>query len=335
MAWLFGRNRKPPRKTPGRKSLTTDEQERKLKLKERQFQHDEYMKMLRESPELKRQAVAEAFHLDLKVLDPTEQRKQEITSKITELALKKIDEDPELAERFAKVEIERIIGAAETFVEGLEGEASSPARQLLEQMEDLDEIKRKFGGGGLISNLLNPETIQSFFEVLPTLINKNLTQTRYVIEKGNEVVEMDTAGYKQYLEEKARKRLTVAPEEVTRVEEKVEEPKVEPEAVKAKETISLNISAWLPYLDEVPEQFVSDMSMLAEGEDEEQAKQAQFVLNLLREKSADEIIELLQPFKENPEFKEAIEKLEERQYWLEGVINLLSEGEGEQSDLFG
>lgn len=318
MSWPF--SKKSPKKST---KLTAEQEERRLKLKNTRLSHtiahNEFLEMSKNDPNLKRQLVAQVFNLKLaEPLNPIEQKKKEIESKIVDQALEKITTSPELTQRFVDSQVEKIIGEA-GISENEEGEFESPLQQAINQIREAKEFEREFGGGdkGFIKDLLDSEAgkelAKGLFSILGTRVQKV-----YIVETPEGTLEMNPLDYQRYLETTQRGQLpgpAAEPVEPKRppTPRPPEEVQVEPEPVRA----SLGLSEWLPYLDQEPENFVAALFESANWP----AEQSQFIIGILISKTADEILEMLEPFKSNEEYIEVIEKLEEKKAWLEQVVS--------------
>ena len=286
-----------------------------------QILNDTWLNELKRNPKLGLKVAAKrAGDLDLLIEpDPIEQKRQEIKDVITAQALNDIKGDPELRGRFARRQVEELIG--EKLDDERGNDNTLPAfSDDLETFERVSGWLENHGGGnkGGIGSLLTPEVARVIISELiaPLVIARGgqlpqLPQpTKYVrINKDDTETEMNPSQYMAYLEAKERKRL--AQPEITK-----EEPgKVASEV--PEEAPSINLSELVAYIEEEPSVFVEVLrARVAEGD-----TQAQFVLNIFMQNSADEILKLLQPFK--GQHGEEIGILEDNKEWLEEVIRIV------------
>lgn len=232
-----------------------------------------------------------------------------IDEEVTEAALAELHTNPELMHKAVSRRINEIV------VGHGESEDGSSLVKLLQELDNLEELKGRLGGdrqGGILTSLLSPEVLKKVIEVLPSLLGKQsgegVQQQRvYVVETPKGALELDAAGYKKYLEEKQRTALA------------------EPRATAP----SGIMEEWLPYLDKPPEDFVDALVQ----KQQEGNPTASLVLNLLASNTADNILAILQPYKKD--YAEAIEKLEANREWLEGAITYLQRLIGEQQHVSG
>ena len=140
-------------------------------------------------PELRKAlAFKEAGYEDmLKTADPLEQKKAKIGATIVDRALKKIEADPELTERFVDNQVEDIMNEgvrgtrsrgrhdSRDADDGYEGSASifGQAIQSLDEMEEFRErIGKSTGGGGLIASLVTQDNVNEFLKIVRGLMSK-------------------------------------------------------------------------------------------------------------------------------------------------------------------
>ena len=304
MAKIFGfeLKRKKQQSPVGRPKKSKEE-------KDKDWARRRFLEKAKKDPELENQYISKLMNIEIKSPDTVKQRRRELESELIKRALDKIEQNPELAERFVQTQIDKFIGEAGT-AEGEEGEGyESPLGQAIQQWREAREFEKEIGGGkGALGGIIDSDVVKSFIEnvVGPMLINKGLAapiQKVYVVETPQGTLEMSAQQYQQYLLEE-KKRLSPPKAELPPEEKAEVLPKV-----------SLNINSWLPYLEQEPETFVSALNdglILDE-------QSTQFVINILSTKTADEILTSLQSFKSG-EYKEAIEELEKHKDWLEKVI---------------
>lgn len=338
---LFGDKKKPTSRKPYRKP-TQDELDRRETRKEKQEAREKFRELIKDNPNAEREWVSKQMGVDLKPPDPMETRKKEIEATLTEEAFKEISDDPELRKRAAEKIVEQIVGViSKGEEEGGEYEGS-PIDQALELVEGYEELKERFGvKAGPLGGLINAEFLTELAKQLPTIASflqgkqPPIQPTTYVVEVDGQMMEMDAVGYKQLLEQRELKRLEAgkAPKEARpkeapeikpelgeaepeiKLEEQPEELKIE----ELKPELGLDLTLLADYLDEEPISFIDGLVELQQNDSPE----AIFILNLMSEKEADMIIEMLQPLKANEAYKGIVEKLEQKQrdeQWLQIAI---------------
>jgi len=314
------------------RKLTPEQVKEKSEAKRLQYMSDEYIALAKKDPKLRRQMIAQAFELKLpEEPNEIEIKQKEIKTKIVEKALEQIERNPELLERFTEKQIEQIIGEAPS-KEGEEYSSGSAIGQVLEELDNYEELKSRFGGkSGPLGGLINAELLTELAKQTPTILailqGKQLppSPTTYVVEVNGQLRETDAEGYKQLLEQRELKRLEAGkkpekaevtegepvPEEATPAVVELEEPKPE---------LELDLTLLADYLDEEPIPFIDGLVELQQNDNPE----ATFILNLISENDADTIIKMLQPFKANEEYRRIVEKLEQKQRnegWLQVAID--------------
>ena len=225
----------------------------------------------------------------------------DLQEQINQAAMVSLAKNPALMEKAVSRRIESLMGRPK----------SGNTADFIEQLESLEELQERLGGNKSQGFKITPELLTSIIENIPAILGKGdgAAPKVYVIEKlDGTLIETNATGYQKYLEDKPKKQIA-APQQVE------SKQLVEPKQEQTKQT--LNLSSWLPYLDQEPEIFVS---YLTENLD----PNSQFIISVLKSKTADELISTLQQFKaRDTETKEAIEKLEQHKEWLEKVIALV------------
>ena len=314
MAWPFHKNK---RQIHPRKALSSDQEDKRLDIKHKKYAHEELIEMAKKDPALKREMIMQTFGYKIperKEPDPAEEKKREIKAKLYDQALEEIDKDPELKSRYAQNLIAELVGDA--------GEGDSKGySETLDELGTFHRVKEFLesegaGNKGPLAGLWDPATTRLLLEnIMPALMNRsNLPSPPriYIIETKEGLVETDADGYRRYLEERDRKKLSAAPaKEVEAV------PEVAPVEEEPKQG-AIKLSDWIPYLDQDPTIFADHLVECYHLGDEN----AIFAINLLTSKTADEVIAMLEPFKKG-EYEEGIEKIISNREWLEQVINLL------------
>ena len=275
-----------------------------------------------EDPSWALKAAAKRFNLAIDEEDPVAAKKKEIKLKLAEEGLNRILSDPELRKRYSQMQLDEIMGESEGEELGLP--SGSTLEDVLGQLDTIDEIRERLGGKegsrGWLKEILDSEAGKEMgVSLVQLLLGRQAGQRPvYVVETPGGLVRMDETQFQKYLQDKQQVKLAPPPE-VKSIEEIPEPPP--PAAIGAP---SLNIKEWIEYLERSPEEFVQNLITKANAGDEN----ATFALSILKTKTADEIIEALQPFKTG-EAGEAISIIEGNKWWLEAVINLLKESEKE------
>lgn len=118
-------------------------------------------------PEVRRQMVAQTFGYNLP--DQAEKSERKLLAVIDELAIRRIEEDHELAKRITDARIRQVTEEMGLKVEGEERRKKPLTFQdLIRQVREYKELKEEFGvkEPGLIESLLQPEVIISFLKML-------------------------------------------------------------------------------------------------------------------------------------------------------------------------
>jgi len=336
---LFGRSEPPKKKRP-RKSVA--EKEKELDLKRKKVEFDGLMELIKDDPSVKRQLVAETFHLDLKKADPAEEKKRKIEDKITSLAFDRIGQDDELTEDLVKSALESIIGGPRKRRRGDDDggyqEYSSPISQLLEELDSYEELKERFGGkgDGLLGGIWDPEVTKTLVQTILPLLLSRVQQPGLQSGPAPTIREIPREALqpppRPVLEQPVAEEIPPPPPP-----EPAPEPEVEPPAPSTSfvqnyvpdepEEEGINLIDWIPFLDEEPGAFVTE---LLEGVALEKPV-AKFTADFLRQRTTEAVLEAFQPFKQNEQLGEVIATLEANREWLDGVISglrmILGEGE--------
>ena len=295
--------------------------------------------------QLKKEKISQAFREDpafaeqvkqeyLASLNPQTGRgvEDEISAVIDEKAIEMLSKNPQLLQQAVTRRLERLVG---------KGGSNSGLSQLVEQLDDLDELKERFGGGEGGEKWLNPELVGKAMELVLALVTGNKGEAQgnskarkvYVVETREGPIELDPVEYKKWLQQRTaiglppgEPKLTApAVPEPSPVSLPAEEPLDQPPA---QQSVSLRLTEWLPYVDGNPQEFYQVL-MLKKLESHD--PNAEYVLTILGTKSADEILALLSPFKSNGgEIGLAIETLEQHKEWMEKLTQIVKENKGEE-----
>lgn len=307
--------REKPKKRGPRTTFASkkEREDYKREKAERDLVHNNYIQLLRSDPELLKQTVAKTYGLNMKAVDPVELRRKKVQDKVTELALEKLENDPDFAERMVQAEADRIVSEGTGFDYNEEDGnhyPRSPFEDLEETLDLAERIKDRLGkgtNGGTLDTILNSKLVES----LGPLLGQMIAAQQFTQPPPPPI------------------HRVVQPPQATPI---AEAPPPPPPPPKSEEQIkeeamtqevheeSPNILSWLTYLEDVPEVFVSDLYKFAD----EGNIMAQGLLDMLQSKTAETIMAEIQPFKEqNDDFKMFIEALEAQPWWLESVIKLI------------
>jgi len=278
----------------------------------------------------------------------------ELEDTISGAVIEKIRLNPKLVDTI----VEKRIGDL------MKGEKSHYGRttDLVREIEGLKQLKEVLGeeseskGEGfftpdMVKSLLGDQGVVG---LLGSLLGRSgSAQRTYVVETPGGTREFSPEEYKLYLEQRQRGELPAPFSKVLESAQTVSpvSPPVEGQAQTHVQIVpsppfiapappsapSLNISSWLPYLEQEPEVFVAllEEKVLLEGIEGERAK---FTLSILKTKTVDELLALLQPFKaKDGEIAQAIEALEAKKEWLEELMKIVKgekEEDGESTRIY-
>jgi len=321
MKFLFGKTTKRRSRRP-----TTEEKEKRLSLKESQSIHEKYLKRLESNEELMDEAIAKKYGIKIKEPDPIEQKRKRFEEKATDLALGRLDEDSEFADQMAQGVADRIVGEMydnkrrhkRSFLEEDHYGSDNPFRAALEQMKDMkdfqDEMGVSGGGGGMLSTILTA--------LLNSEVGKDIAHT--FLQRAQEQL---PAQFPPQSLPRAGPPLPPMPAPTSLKEPPPREPKAPQEAPTAEieeEPVQVpqmpDLTGFMPYLDGEPALFVEELN----GSADAGMEWAILMLEILRSKTAEEIMEWLQPLRaENPDVEELVSQLEENSEWLEEVMRIV------------
>jgi hypothetical protein len=204
---FFGIGKKPTKKA--KRQPTAEQLSNIAELKRKRFVAQAYVDMAIQDPELKRQMVADEYKLKLPPKDPAGEQRKEMEALISSLVMKEIRENPELAKRVVDSRIAQLTNQ-EAMVTGDEGEASYPGSaigQVLDEMENLEELKSRLGSGkgsgwgdlfkdpGVIANLLS--TAQAIIRG----VSPQGTEPAVIVEIDGQMVSVPQSQFKKLQEE--------------------------------------------------------------------------------------------------------------------------------------
>jgi hypothetical protein len=162
-----------------------------------------------QDPELKRQMVADEYKLKLPPKDPAGEQRKEMEALISSLVMKEIRENPELAKRVVDSRIAQLTNQ-EAMVTGDEGEASYPGSaigQVLDEMENLEQLKSRLGSGkssGWADILKDPGVIANLLSTVQSIIrgaSSQGTEPAVIVEIDGQTVSMPESQFKKLQQE--------------------------------------------------------------------------------------------------------------------------------------
>lgn len=152
---IFGK-----KKTVGRtyRRKTEDDIEKADERKQKRWANDVALKKAKDDPVFAAKWASKLTGIDISS-DPTEEEQRKLRKKLTEMALARIDSDPALKERATQLEIDKILGDGGGGTDFFGEEGSFGGGDILEQLDYMEKVKAKLGGGGSgWSSLINKDT---------------------------------------------------------------------------------------------------------------------------------------------------------------------------------
>lgn len=265
-----------------------------------------------------------------------EQRKREIESKIVDRAFRKIEENPELAEQFVETQIGKIIG--EDHYEGRYSEdASSAIRRALDELEDVEEFKKKLGSegkGSALGGLIDSETVKEIVKLIraSVLASKGIPSEEFeeptvVVRHEGKLKRIPESQFNQLVEQGRIQPIGVL--EAPKPSKEEAPPEIEPEP-ELPEFISTYLETIAGMLELSPEAAVDQL----QGEMEAGLEHSQFIWGFLTTATVDGVAQLVGPYRSHSVVGIYVEKLtsDEGKAWLEEVIRLIKETVGEEEE---
>ena len=299
---------------------------------------DALTKEVNRDPELKRElALREGGYTDILGRDKeTEKNKREIKSFIIGEALKKIKEDPELAEQFVESQVDDILSGGKPSSRRRKGEPEyygnegiSSISQALEEVESLSMLREKLQDLGMVDGggkgFLKGMTMKDVLDVLPfiaAIMGKNAPETQptrtYIVRINGSDQAISEAEYARLLQEgrlqpiaalEAPKTKKQPPEVTSKIPEL-------PEYIRG--TDFTIVEGWM---EQEPEEFVTNLKLEVDAEIQE----SRFIWGFLTTATYDGITEKIIPYREHPEVKHLVERVlsEEGKAWIEQVLTLV------------
>lgn len=306
-------------------------------------------------------AFKEAGHEDLLHKDrETEKKKRAIKDYVINAALEQIKADPELSAQFVESQVEEILsnGAPKQPTRrGRRGKdeyeygSSSPLSSALEGLESIGELKAKLVELGLVKEddgnssgggFLKGMTLKDIMGALPaiqTLLGNGgnpKTVKVYVVPINGRLVEVNES---QYIDMVRSGQVQLPSTKPAQIESsKTEQTKTELAGtdLKAPATPALpdssvcelptflqniNFEAVETWLDQKPEDFVTNLKADSKGQDE-----AKFVWGFLTTATYDGIVEKITPYRTHPKVSALVEKVlsDSGKLWTMTVLELVS-----------
>ena len=323
----------------GRKRIVTEKSKEKTL---KQLCQEAFGNELKKNPELMRKvAFKEMGYADMiEDTNPASAQRTAIKNRVYEKALKQIEEDPDLAERFVGTAIEDIMsdgrkGRRGRDFEVLEsGSGGSSISQALEDIKSLEELKEALGskGSGLAS-LVTPELLIEVLRTVRDMSAKNTPQVEipvYVVQVDGQMTKVTEPQYKQLLQEGRVKPLGAIEAPKAPVGVKVESKPVS-EAMPGITSVinadtqetpldvlsSIEPEELAGYLAMLPEEFVDNLR--GEG-----STRSEFLIGVLTKATPEKIIEWITPYEDDANFGRYVKHLcGEGKPWLVKVLEIL------------
>lgn len=170
---IFGFGKKRVKK--GKRQPNAEQMSNIAEHKRRRYITDSFIEMANQDPEWRRQMVAEAYSLKLPTKDPAAEQQKELEALISDLAMKQLRENPELARQIVDARISQLVnqGDLATNGDGEEYRPDSGIGQVLGEIEDLEELKSRLGGGkssAFADVFKDPQVITSLISTLQSFI---------------------------------------------------------------------------------------------------------------------------------------------------------------------
>ncbi len=282
---------------------------------------------------VQREALAEALQNDPEFIQQVKQNYlqkegavlegDELDKRIGDASMELLESNPELLQKIARRRIDSMMSNQD----GMSGMA--------EQLREFRQLEEELGGGkkeGLLGGLIDSSVMAEIIRALPALMGKGqsapTTQDVYIVETPTgDMLRLTPGQYQEYRNRKALppgspQSLEQAPEDSAKSHDEASATSV-PHSNGANQDGGIDISSWLPYLDQDPSVFVAKLRELLAQQD----KNAIFTYNLLGNKTSQEIIAMLTPYKDKPELSEFVTKLEGKTDWIDQVILLIETGQ--------
>jgi hypothetical protein len=275
-------------------------------------------------------------------IDPIKAKKKKFEEKLIDMSLNKLEIDETIQEELTDDKMRELaMGGGGMARGGYGGDFEYEGRghrgggggedSFLSRLEEIEEVKKRLGGGGL-SSLINADTINGVLTLVSTMMANKAGNASpqlgyqeqrmiaapptpptkiYVVEMDGETVELDESAYRIYIQ---------ALKGEPKVEDKGGNGKVEGE--KNNEPNPFDISAWSEFIEanEI-DGFISMVTEAAKMGDSNAAT----LITTIQNNTIDEFLELLVPFAEQPDYTYVIKQLnsDKGKDWLKKVMATL------------
>ena len=274
--------------------------------------------------------------------DENEKAKRDMQAIIFKQALSEIQTNPELRRKLAEHKAEEILGiVSDKDGEGLEGyPGGSSISQLMDEMEQYDELRKRFSGGGsgALGGLIDKDTINGIINLLITY-SKGRSTVQPVLQERMVLVTTPDGGLAEVAESKY---LELYKSGQIKPVAALAAPKVEPlpsEKTESKDTgkpqetsvpsqpgiddlLSIvSLQEIEEFLDYTPEELVERInSEMAEG-----VTRASLLKTLLKTVNYDQVVQYITPYKDDIQVRKYAQRLlsPEGKEWCEKVLELV------------
>lgn len=151
--------------------------------KRKRYIADSFIDMANQDPEWRRQMVAEAYNLKLPTKDPTAEQQKELEALISNLVIKQLRENPELARQIVDTRIAQLTSQGDLVTHGHDEDyhPDTALGQVLAELQDLEELKSMLGADkspAFTDVFKDPQVIIHLISTFQSLIKGDIT-TRY------------------------------------------------------------------------------------------------------------------------------------------------------------
>jgi hypothetical protein len=128
---------------------TSEQMSRNAELRRQRYIAESYIEMAKQDPKFRQQMIVDEYKLKLPIKDPVVEQQKEIEALLSALVIKELKDNPELAKRVVDTRIAQLTTQEDSIPHG--GDQDYPpdtaVGQVLAEMEDLEELKSRLGGG--------------------------------------------------------------------------------------------------------------------------------------------------------------------------------------------
>jgi len=169
---IFGIGRKKKRK---KQQSTEEQQYRKAQFKTKIFLEKTVMEMAQQDEALRRQWAAQTFGFTLP--DPSQEQERKLRAIIGGLAIREMEESPDIAKKIAGAKIYQVM-TAEGLTRDSEEMRNRPSamNRFTTQMEEFRRLKEVMGikEPGFSGAFAHPEVLKSIFSLIPAILSSIL-----------------------------------------------------------------------------------------------------------------------------------------------------------------